>query len=165
MGTERQDLPTPFRIPRIQPSVRILLESSLQKDPRHAGFSSRWTQVPLHYPFYYRWSDAYNVSTEFTILELARGLATSLKLMAKTSLRSQPWRPLSGTIAIRENSAQLKIQNPPAEPPAMIVWQSDCLKSPVSGQELELGEKSPTWITAEAHWHDGRRVFAIVTAR
>ena len=46
----------------------------------------------------------------------------------------------------------------------MIVWQSDILDSPVAGRELALDGRSPSWITAEAQWLDGRRAFGKITA-
>ena len=44
------------------------------------------------YPFYDRWGDSFNLATEFTIPIQGRGMATLAWLMARSPLKTQPWR-------------------------------------------------------------------------
>ncbi|MCI0539829.1 MAG: glycoside hydrolase family 9 protein, partial [Verrucomicrobiales bacterium] len=57
------------------------------------------------YPFYDRWGDSFNTSTEFVAVNQARSLASLAFLMAQTSIKTQPWR-----------MAQAEILLPPNEP-------------------------------------------------
>lgn len=124
------------------------------------------------YPFYDRWADSYNVTTEAVVVNQARGLASIAALAAQTSLCRQPW-----------NSAAAQIISPTTYTPvnqpvtvtlratgvdftgATIMWEAQ-------GQEPAFGKTTYTftpttvgvqWVEAEAHWPDGRRVFAAAT--
>ncbi|HWB04674.1 MAG TPA: glycoside hydrolase family 9 protein [Verrucomicrobiales bacterium] len=121
------------------------------------------------YPFYDRWADSFNVTTEFVAVNQARALAGAAALMARTPLKTQPWRSAAaaitgvpktvstnGPITARLSVEGLDVAN------ARIVWEA-------SGQQPVFGETftfSPAagahWIEAEAQWPDGRRAFARV---
>ena len=51
------------------------------------------------YPFYDRWGDSFNFSTEFVIVNQARSLAYLAWLMARTPLKNQPWKSAIARIA------------------------------------------------------------------
>jgi hypothetical protein len=55
---------------------------------------------PSAYPFYDRWSDAFNLSQEFVILNQAKALACLSWLMAQTPLKTQPWKSATAIITI-----------------------------------------------------------------
>ena len=50
------------------------------------------------YPYYDRWSDDWNVSTEGSTTDTARSFATAAWLAAQTSAAAQPWRFTNATI-------------------------------------------------------------------
>jgi hypothetical protein len=120
------------------------------------------------YPMYDRWGDSFNLTQEFVIVNQARSLAYLAWLMAQTSLRAQPWKPLAGQIggfppkgasghsmALSVTATGLDLLT------ARIAWEAD-------GVQPWLGPKftyTPSaggshWIEAEAQLPDGRRIFA-----
>ncbi|HEX5223208.1 MAG TPA: glycoside hydrolase family 9 protein [Verrucomicrobiae bacterium] len=120
------------------------------------------------YPFYDRWGDTFNVTTEFVVTDQARGLGTVAFLAGMTSLKSQAWKPIAGQIA--GVAAQVTAGTPVTatlQVPGMdlrgarILWEA-------KGQEPAYGDSftfTPTsasgnWVEAEVQWPDGRRVFA-----
>jgi hypothetical protein len=117
------------------------------------------------YPMYDRWGDSFNLSTEFVILEQARGLATAAFLMAQTSLKSQPWKPAVASItpaaqksAGNPQAFRLSSDHQPME--SRIIWEAN-------GEQLNAGSPfmlqnsaTQTWIEAEAVLPDGWFVFA-----
>lgn len=113
----------------------------------------------LAYPMYDRWSDAFNLSQEFVILQQARGLATWSWLMAKTPFREQPWRGVAATV--QKAPGHWKLDAPDLNlGDAQVVWeapQHGCIFSP----ELSALSPPPAWVEAEALLPDGRRVFAV----
>jgi Glycosyl hydrolase family 9/Cellulase N-terminal ig-like domain len=121
------------------------------------------------YPLYDRWGDSFNLSTEFTIVELGRGLATAAWLMAQTPLAAQPWRAASAHIAGlpkaiaagRSVAARLRVQGLPLTN-ARVVWEA-AGQEPAFGRTRSWtpGRPGPQWVEAEAQWPDGRRVFAV----
>ena len=62
-----------------------------KKEPTELTFPTDWDEKNP-YPFYDRWADAFNTSTEFVTVNLARGLAATAFLMAQSPLATQPWR-------------------------------------------------------------------------
>ena len=50
------------------------------------------------YPFYDRWADAFNVSTEFITVNQARSLASLAFLSTMTSVKSQAWSSATAQI-------------------------------------------------------------------
>lgn len=121
------------------------------------------------YPYYDRWTDTYNVSTEFVIVNQARALAGLAWLAAGTEAGRRPWRAGKGKIA------GLPAKSRVGEPVtahletladfdlslADLVWEA-------SGQQTGRGQSftfTPVahgrqWVEVEARGPDGRRVFA-----
>ncbi|MDB6122319.1 MAG: hypothetical protein JWQ71_1312 [Pedosphaera sp.] len=125
---------------------------------------------PAPYPYYDRWCDDWNVSTEGSTTDTARSFASTVWLAAQTSLANQLWRSTNATILTPPSA------NSPGQPvtvtlnvadtnlsTARIIWEA-------SGQEPAFGGASYTftpgsqagayWIEAEVQWPDGRRAFA-----
>ena len=63
------------------------------------------------YPFYDRWGDSFNLTTEFVISNQARGLAYLAWLMAQTPLKNQPWKSANAQISGLPFSVQKGKQN------------------------------------------------------
>jgi hypothetical protein len=119
-------------------------------------------------PFYDRWSDTFNVTTEFVHLDQGRSLASLAYMAARTQTKGQKWKSAAGTIvgvpATLSPNTTFKVS---LDVPGMdldgarIVWEA-------SGQQPAFGETytykpsgyGAQWIEAEAQWPDGRRVFA-----
>ncbi|MBI4661746.1 MAG: glycoside hydrolase family 9 protein [Verrucomicrobia bacterium] len=120
------------------------------------------------YPFYDRWADTFNVSTEFTIVNQARSLAGLALLVAQTELKHQGWQPVSARITglpaeVGTNvavTARLEVPGMNLEQ-ANIVWEASS-QGPGSGFSFTFiaSKPAPYWVEAEAQWPDGRRVFA-----
>jgi hypothetical protein len=120
------------------------------------------------YPFYDRWGDGFNVTTECVAAIQARGLACLAYLMAKTPLKTQAWRaapakvvgvprrvPYGTRLKARLQTAELDLRA------ARIVWEADG-EEPASGftHALTSTRPGPHWVEAEAQLPDGRRAFA-----
>jgi hypothetical protein len=122
------------------------------------------------YPYYDRWSDTYNVSTEFVVVNQARALAGLAFLAAQTSLSSQAWRSataqISGLPASTPvgSSVTAQFQAPAGFDPsaAKVVWEAQD-QQPASGNSFTFTPVSngTQWVEAEASWPDGRRVFVV----
>jgi hypothetical protein len=117
------------------------------------------------YPFYDRWGDTFNLSTEFVAVNQARGLACAAFLMAQTSLKNQPWRSAPGQINVlpagkavtaRMTVAGIDLRN------ARVVWEAGDQEPVFGSSRVFLPVNSGRqWVEAEAQWPDGRRAFAI----
>jgi hypothetical protein len=122
------------------------------------------------YPYYDRWCDDRNVSTEGSTTDTARSFAATAWLAAQTSLGGQPWRSTNATliapatagfmgqpVTVTLSAADTNLST------ARIVWE-------VIGQEPVFGGQNYTFIPgaqagpyrveAEVQWPDGRRAFA-----
>ncbi|MGC8638367.1 MAG: glycoside hydrolase family 9 protein [Isosphaeraceae bacterium] len=121
------------------------------------------------YPFYDRWGDSFNVTTEFVAAIQSRGLAVTAYLMAQTPLKDQPWRSAAATIQGvprrltpgQRFTVSLQVEGLDPAAKAQIVWES-AGREPAFGtrRELTAGAEPHEWIEADAVWPDGRRVFA-----
>jgi Glycosyl hydrolase family 9/Cellulase N-terminal ig-like domain len=121
------------------------------------------------YPFYDRWGDSFNLSTEFVISNQARGLAYLAWLMAQTPLKTQPWKNVAAQInplpanAPKNQKVTCEISAPGLDlSQAQIVWEAQD-QEPAFGKQFNLtpARNGPNWIEAEALLPDGRRVFAV----
>jgi hypothetical protein len=120
------------------------------------------------YPFYDRWGDSFNTSTESVVVDQARSLATAAFLMAKTSVKSQPWKSVPAIIvglpkAISVGqpiTASLKAEGVDLAD-AQIVWEARD-QEPFMASQAQFAPKNvgEQWIEAEALLPDGRRLFA-----
>ena len=121
------------------------------------------------YPLYDRWGDTWNVSTEFVVLNQARGLAVSAFLMAKTPLKTQPWKFASAQIAGLPSSlavrkpARASVKVPGLDlGAARIVWESrDQEPAFATNYAVTLTNSGPAWVECEVQMPDGRRAFAV----
>ncbi len=120
------------------------------------------------YPFYDRWGDSFNTTTEFTVVELSRSLATSAFLIAQTPLRTQTWRPVAAQIAgvpargVAEEPVTARLVLPQVDwAKAMIVWEARD-QPPNLGSNFTFAPVQPgrQWVEAEIQLPDGRRYFA-----
>jgi hypothetical protein len=120
------------------------------------------------YPIYDRWSDSFNVQTEFVIGNQARSLAAAAFLMAQTPLKDQPWKPISATVEISSRqstgapftavfkAAQRDLRQ------ARIVWEAQDCEPRIDSVFPFPSGKLPQWIEAEAQWPDGNRAFTLI---
>jgi hypothetical protein len=120
------------------------------------------------YPFYDRWADTFNISTEFVHLDQARSLASLAFVASRTSAAGQPWKSVAGKISVPTNGLINTAVTASLTVPGMdlagarVVWEA-------RDQEPRYGNTftfTPTnagaqWVEAEAQWPDGRRVFAV----
>ncbi len=121
------------------------------------------------YPFYDRWTDMHNVTTEFVHLDQARSLASLAYLAAQTAHKGQAWKSARGSIGglpaqLSAGSAVTATLSAPGLDlsAATIVWEA-------AGQPAQFGQSytfTPTgngeqWVEAEAALPDGRRVVAV----
>jgi hypothetical protein len=120
------------------------------------------------YPFYDRWADTVNVTTEFVVTDQARGLGTVAFLAAMTPLKTQAWSPPAGQITGvgaqigQNNGVTVTFQAPGLDlTDARILWEAPG-QEPAFGTNYILtgGTDGAQWVEAEAQWPDGRRVFA-----
>ena len=139
-----------------------------QREPGELSFPSD-SDPGQPYPFYDRWSDSFNLSQEFVIVNQARALAYLAWLMAQTPLKNQPWKSAPARItglpdaAIVKTAYPLTLSVPGLDlAPARIVWEADG-ENPVLGQSFAFtpAVRGAHWIEAEAQCPDGRRVFAM----
>jgi len=120
------------------------------------------------YPFYDRWADSFNLSTEFVGLDQARSLSSLAFVATLTSAGSKPWKPVAGKITAPAEGLINTPMTATLEVPGMdlggarIVWEARD-QNPHYGANFTF---TPTnsgsqWVEAEAQWPDGRRVFAV----
>ncbi|HXA14884.1 MAG TPA: glycoside hydrolase family 9 protein [Opitutaceae bacterium] len=123
------------------------------------------------YPFYDRWADTWNVTTEFVTVNQARSILALSVLVAQTSAKSTPWK--SGTAQITVPTAAvplgapttLSVQTPGLDlTNARIVWEARD-QQPAFDLTYTISPKKtgPQWVEVEVEWPDGRRVFASST--
>jgi hypothetical protein len=120
------------------------------------------------YPYYDRWSDAYNVTQEFITVNQARSFMASALLASQTSSESGAWTAPAATIAVPSTVAPLNapttlsVQVPGMDlTGARIVWegrdQQPAFGSTYTVTPINDGDQ---WAEAEIEWPDGRRAFA-----
>jgi hypothetical protein len=123
------------------------------------------------YPFYDRWTDTWNVTTEFVTVNQARSILALSVLVAQTSAKSTPWK--SGTAQIITPPTvvplgvpvPLTVQTPKLDlSSAQVVWEGRD-QEPAFGPTFSFTPKNngPQWVEVEVEWPDGRRVFATST--
>jgi hypothetical protein len=121
------------------------------------------------HPFYDRWGDTYNTSTEATIVNQARALATLAFLAGQNQGQTQSWNSAAAQIIVPSGylpmnvPATLTIQSALDLTGAEIIWEiqgqqpmrggTTCIFTPATAGNLA--------VEAEIHWIDGRRAFAI----
>jgi len=120
------------------------------------------------YPFYDRWGDSYNVTTEFVVLNQGRSLASLCFLATLTSLQTQAWNSATAQILAPTNmvpmgtAVTLLLQAPGLDlSTARIVWEARD-EEPAYGATFTYSPQNNgvQWVEAEAQLPDGRRLFA-----
>lgn len=120
------------------------------------------------YPLYDRWTDAWNVQAEATVIPQGRALAAAAAWMARTSLKDQPWRSAAARITdlperIRAGQAVTpRLEVDGLDPSAAdVVWEiRDMEPDDRRHPTLVFPRAGSYWLEAEATWPDGRRAFA-----
>ena len=132
--------------------------------------SDNATEAP--FPFYDRWADSFNVTTEAVVVNQARGLACTAALAAASGLREQRWNSASAQITAPQGYASA---NRPVTvslhaasidlSDAVILWEVQNHEPAFGGATFTFtpANSGEQWVEAEAHWPDGRRVFAAAT--
>jgi hypothetical protein len=124
------------------------------------------TRAP--YPMYDRWTDAWNVQTEATVVPQGRALAAAAAWMARTPLKNQAWRSVAATIVLPETRVRA---DSPVHPrlkvdgmdlaTAQIAWEASGLEPDDGPNPVFVFPRAGAhWLEAEATWPDGRRAFA-----
>ena len=118
------------------------------------------------YPYYDRWCDDWNVSTEGSTTDTARGFAATAWLAAQTTAAGQPWRAIPMSIARPASAAQpltVSLRASGADlSTARIVWELLGRDPVFGGANYTLAGLPPGTdsIEAEVQWPDGTRAFA-----
>ncbi|MDB6027914.1 MAG: N-terminal ig-like domain of cellulase [Verrucomicrobiales bacterium] len=120
------------------------------------------------YAPYEQWIDAFNTSQEMVNPQQAHSLASMAFLMAQTSVKTQAWKPVLGTISGLPSTvpAQQTVTATLSAPgidlsKALITWEARD-QDPTAAQQFVFSaiNTGPQWVEAEALLPDGRRVFA-----
>jgi len=120
------------------------------------------------HPFYDRWSDTYNLTTEATIVNQSRALATTAFLAGQNNGQIQSWNSAAAEINVpagyvaTNTPTTLTLQSSLDLTGAQIVWEVQDQGAIMGGTTCTF--TSPTagiqWVEAEIQWIDGRRAFA-----
>jgi hypothetical protein len=119
------------------------------------------------YPFYDRWSDAYNVTTEFVAVNQARGLMVAALLAGQADGRQRPWTALRARIVVPAHAVRagepvtLSLQVPGEDLAlARVTWEVRGM-DPAFGPTYTFSPRlnGRRWVEVEAEWPDGRRAF------
>lgn len=154
--------PTGITVGNIQEGFMFL--DPYQKELGALSFPPDWDNANP-YPFYDRWGDSFNTATESVSVNIARGLASCAFLMARTPLKTQPWRCALATTSASPGGSGgktfIKLNVPGMDlKQARCVWETpgaDPLILPAHDY-FPMPQKS-AWLEAEAWWPDGRRAF------
>lgn len=119
------------------------------------------------YPFYDRWGDTFNTSTEFVNVNQARGFATAAMFMAMTPQAKQIWRSADAKIVLSKReiqgadllTAKVEMKNLDLSE-AQILWETAGGEPVIANTLTFAPAKGAQWIEAEILWPDGRRAFA-----
>jgi len=120
------------------------------------------------YPFYDRWSDAFNVTTEYIAVNQARSLLVAAFLAARTPQGGATWSPARAQVVTPGAPVQLNapvvlrvdVHGESLER-ARIVWEARD-QEPAFGQTFAVTPRNSgrQWAEVEIEWPDGRRAFA-----
>jgi Glycosyl hydrolase family 9/Cellulase N-terminal ig-like domain len=122
------------------------------------------------YPYYDRWCDDWNVSTEGSTTDTARCFAATAWLAAQTSVANQPWRSTNATIMApttarlpgQPMAVSLNVADPNLST-ARIIWEAQGQEPAFGGANYTFSpgpQSGSYWIEVEVQWPDGRRAFA-----
>jgi hypothetical protein len=122
------------------------------------------------YPFYDRFTDTWNVTTEFVTLNQARALTSVATLAAQTASAATPWKPVAtATINVPASAtvgqavtvslgAGVDLTN------ARVTWEARD-QQPDYGSTYAITPKNSgaQWVEVEIAYPDGRRIFGTAT--
>jgi hypothetical protein len=120
------------------------------------------------YPYYDRWSDAYNVTQEFITVNQARSFMATAFLASLTSSSTAAWTAPTATITVPSGIVPLNAPvtltlNVPGLDltGARVVWEGRD-QQPAFGSSFTFTpvNDGDQWAEAEVEWPDGRRAFA-----
>jgi hypothetical protein len=149
------------------------LQAAFQHMPAY-GFELREATYPddnattAPFPMYDRWSDAYNVTTEFIAVNQARGLLATAVLAQHTTAATREWKPARAEIIMPatpvplHTPVTLRVEVPGGNlAGARIVWEARD-QEPAFGATYTIAPRNngTQWAEAEIAWPDGRRTFA-----
>jgi hypothetical protein len=136
------------------------------------SFPSDDNSASVKYPFYDRWADEYNVTTEFVTVNQSRALLALSVLASQTSAKSTPWKsgpavqivaptttvPVGAPLTLSFIGTGLDLTN------ARIVWEARD-NEPDFGSTYTIVPQNngDQWAEVEITWPDGRRVFGTAT--
>ena len=121
------------------------------------------------YAIYDRWSDAFNVTTEFITVNQARGFLSSIVLATRTTAIEDAWKAPAARIGgAPGRGLYLEIEGQRFDDQrlagARIVWEArEREPAFATTYDLPAALNGDTWIEAEIAWPDGRRAFAATT--
>jgi hypothetical protein len=121
------------------------------------------------HPFYDRWTDTYNTTTEATIVNQSRALATLAFLAGRNQGQIQSWNSAAARIEVPPGywpvnvPATLTLESTLDMTGADIVWEIQGQQPIRGGTTCSFTASTPgnQRVEAEIHWIDGRRAFAI----
>ncbi|HLP25193.1 MAG TPA: glycoside hydrolase family 9 protein, partial [Acidobacteriota bacterium] len=134
-------------------------------------FPSDDNSAAITMPFYDRWADAYNVSTEFVHTNQGRALLATAFLATKTSVSTQAWKPSNALTIVAPTNVvevgsltEIKLNSTIDLTGARIVWEAR-EQEPAYGTSYSIQPKSTgeQWVEVEVEWPDGRRLSAATT--
>jgi hypothetical protein len=119
------------------------------------------------YPFYDRWADTFNVTTEFIAVNQARGFLATSFLATKTASATPAWKSapaqisVPSAVALLDAPVTLTVQVPGLDiGGARIVWEARD-QEPSFGPTYTISPNNngAQWVEVEIEWPDGRRSF------
>ncbi len=132
------------------------------------GFPSDSASVG-RYPFYDRWGDTYNTTTEFVVSQQGRSLGSLAAWAAAANGAAQPWKPLEATINIPAGylpagqPVTVSVSHPGLDlSEARVTWEAGDQEPWIGGSQYTFTPTKVTsqWIEAEVLLPDGRRFSA-----
>jgi hypothetical protein len=121
------------------------------------------------YALYDRWGDSFNVATEATVVNQARSLAGTAFLAARTALKDQAWTTAQAQIAVPKDPTRIGTSVTVTLAVAgmdvggaEVIWEAQDQEPSRGGATYTFtpARLGRSWVEAEAHWPDGRRVAA-----
>jgi hypothetical protein len=120
------------------------------------------------FPYYDRWSDAYNVTTEQITVNQSRSLISSGLLASLTAASKTAWTAPTATITVPSGTVQTNAPvtlsvtvNGQSLDNARVVWEArDQYPSFGNTYTISPVNNGTQWVECEVEWPDGRRAFA-----
>ena len=122
-------------------------------------------------PFYDRWSDTFNVTTEYVGVNQARSILATSFLATQTAGTGGAWKSATAQISVPatvvgvNSPTTLSVSVPGMDiTGARIVWEARD-QEPAFGSTYTISPKNngPQWVEVEIEWPDGRRAFGVNT--